>query len=88
MTNFLAEELRYLNHAAVALMPLPRVKGRSWLCLAEHDAGAQDHLQWIMAEARFRSRFTKLLNSPSSADVALVKNTSDALSFAALPELA
>ena len=52
---------------------------------AEQNAtlGARDYPQWLTVERSLRQRLTRLLNAPTSADVALVKNTSEALSFVA-----
>jgi len=75
--------LRYLNHAAVA--PWPRRAASAVSAFAEQNAtlGARDYPQWLKVENSLRQRLTQLLNAPSSADVALVKNTSEALSFVA-----
>ena len=75
--------LRYLNHAAVA--PWPRRASRAVSAFAEQNmrVGARDYPQWLLVEQHLRARLTRLLNAPSSADVALVKNTSEALSFVA-----
>lgn len=75
--------LRYLNHAAVA--PWPRRASAAVCAFAEQNlrVGARDYPQWLQLEQRLRQRLTRLLNAPSSADVALVKNTSEALSFVA-----
>ncbi len=75
--------LRYLNHAAVA--PWPRRAARAVSAFAEQNAtlGARDYPEWLTVERRLRQRLTRLLNAPSSVDVALVKNTSEALSFVA-----
>lgn len=75
--------LRYLNHAAVA--PWPRRASEAVCAFAEQNLriGARDYPQWLQVEQRLRQRLTRLLNAPSSADVALVKNTSEALSFVA-----
>ena len=75
--------LRYLNHAAVA--PWPRRAASAVTAFAEQNAtlGARDYPQWLTVERSLRQRLTRLLNAPTSADVALVKNTSEALSFVA-----
>ena len=78
-----APGLRYLNHAAVA--PWPRRASSAVSQFAEQNAtlGARDYPQWLKIENRLRERLALLLNAPTSADVALVKNTSEALSFVA-----
>lgn len=75
--------LRYLNHAAVA--PWPRRASAAVCAFAEQNlrVGARDYPQWLKLEQRLRQRLAQLLNAPSTADVALVKNTSEALSFVA-----
>lgn len=45
--------------------------------------GARDYAQWLQVERRLRERLMRLLNTTSTADIALVKNTSEALSFVA-----
>jgi selenocysteine lyase/cysteine desulfurase len=78
-----APGLRYLNHAAVA--PWPQRASSAVSQFAEQNAtlGARDYPQWLKIENRLRERLARLLNAPTSADVALVKNTSEALSFVA-----
>ncbi|WP_437269760.1 aminotransferase class V-fold PLP-dependent enzyme [Stutzerimonas balearica] len=78
-----APGLRYLNHAAVA--PWPRRASSAVSQFAEQNAtlGARDYPQWLKIENRLRERLARLLNTPTSANVALVKNTSEALSFVA-----
>ncbi|UPQ81547.1 aminotransferase class V-fold PLP-dependent enzyme [Pseudomonas knackmussii] len=75
--------LRYLNHAAVA--PWPRRAAEAVAAFAQQNMtlGARDYPQWLAVESRLRARFTRMLNAPTSADIALVKNTSEALSFVA-----
>ncbi|EIK53920.1 class V aminotransferase [Stutzerimonas stutzeri TS44] len=75
--------LRYLNHAAVA--PWPRRTAQAVSRFAEQNMtiGARDYPQWLETEQRLRERLARLLNAPGSADIALVKNTSEALSFVA-----
>src|SRR3990167_6908115 len=75
--------LRYLNHAAVA--PWPRRAVLAVKRFAEQNArvGARDYADWLLVEHRLRERLTRLLNAPSCDDIALVKSTSQALSFVA-----
>ena len=75
--------LRYLNHAAVA--PWPRRAAEAVTAFAQENllSGARGYPDWLGVERRLRERLQRLLNAPSSADIALVKNTSEALSFVA-----
>ncbi|MEK0363663.1 aminotransferase class V-fold PLP-dependent enzyme [Pseudomonas sp. CBC3] len=77
------EGLRYLNHAAVA--PWPRRAADAVTAFAQQNItlGARNYPQWLAVETSLRGRLARLLNAPSSADIALVKNTSEALSFVA-----
>lgn len=88
MTMFLDEfvqapGLRYLNHAAVA--PWPNRAATAVTRFAQENVllGARDYSDWMELEQRLRERLMRLLNAPSTDDVALVKNTSEALSFVA-----
>ncbi|MFL9812313.1 aminotransferase class V-fold PLP-dependent enzyme [Stutzerimonas sp. VN223-3] len=77
------EGLRYLNHAAVA--PWPRRATEAVTAFAQQNMtlGARDYPKWLNVETSLRGRLARLLNAPSTADIALVKNTSEALSFVA-----
>lgn len=79
----LTSGLRYLNHAAVA--PWPKRASDAVRSFAEENSrlGARDYPAWLLVEERLRLRLQRLLNAPSSDDIALVKNTSEALSFVA-----
>ncbi|AJO77431.1 MULTISPECIES: aminotransferase class V-fold PLP-dependent enzyme [Pseudomonas] len=88
MTMFLDEfvqapGLRYLNHAAVA--PWPNRAAEAVARFAKENVllGARDYPDWMALEQRLRERLMRLLNAPSTDDIALVKNTSEALSFVA-----
>lgn len=78
-----APGLRYLNHAAVA--PWPNRAAVAVARFAQENVllGARDYSDWMALEQRLRERLMRLLNAPSTDDVALVKNTSEALSFVA-----
>jgi len=78
-----APGLRYLNHAAVG--PWPKRTAGAVRKFAEENVllGARDYPDWMKVEQRLRERLARLLNAPSTDDIALVKNTSEALSFVA-----
>jgi len=78
-----APTLRYLNHAAVAPWPQRAALAAQRFCQENVSLGARDYPQWMAVEQRLRERLMRLLNAPSSDDIALVKNTSEALSFVA-----
>jgi selenocysteine lyase/cysteine desulfurase len=78
-----APDLRYLNHAAVG--PWPKRTAAAVHRFAQENVllGARDYPDWMKVEHRLRERLARLLNAPSTEDIALVKNTSEALSFVA-----
>lgn len=78
-----APGLRYLNHAAIA--PWPRRASEAVARFAQVNVrlGASDYPAWLATERRLRERLARLVNAPSQADIALVKNTSEALSLVA-----
>lgn len=79
----LTDELIYLNHAAVG--PWPKRTGEAVIKFAEQNTryGSHFYLDWLNKEAELRTQLQALLNAPSADDIALVKNTSEALSFVA-----
>lgn len=79
----LSKELIYLNHAAVA--PWPKRTSIAVSQFAQQNTlyGSSFYLDWLKKETELRTQLQALLNAPSVADIALVKNTSEALSFVA-----
>ncbi|QSA99924.1 aminotransferase class V-fold PLP-dependent enzyme [Methylomonas sp. EFPC1] len=79
----LTDELIYLNHAAVA--PWPKRTSKAVIQFAEQNCqfGSHYYLDWLKKENEIRRQLQALLNAPSANDIALVKNTSEALSFVA-----
>lgn len=78
-----APGLRYLNHAAVAPWPKRASQAVSRFASENVLLGARDYPDWMAMEQRLRERLMRLTNAPSTDDIALVKNTSEALSFVA-----
>ena len=74
----------YLNHAAVA--PWPKRAAEAVVGFARENAcqGARDYPRWMQLEHELRGQFQRLLNAPSKTDIALVKNTSEAISLVAM----
>lgn len=77
------EHLIYLNHAGVAPLPRRSAGALSRFAGEIRDYGARDYPRWLEAERRLREQFRWLLNAPSTDDIALVKSTSEGLSFVA-----
>lgn len=75
--------LIYLNHAAVA--PWPRRTAQAVKAFAEENLarGSLNYPVWLKIEAALKEQCRVLLNAASSADIALLKNTSEALSLVA-----
>lgn len=78
-----APELRYLNHAAVAPWPRRSAEAVRRFSEANVTSGAREYPDWLKLERSLRERLVRLMNAPSTGDIALVKNTSEALSFVA-----
>ena len=76
-------DLYYLNHAAVAPWPARAARAVERFARENIATGARDYAQWLVTERTLRERLARLLNAASRADIALVKNTSEALSFVA-----
>lgn len=79
----LQEEIIYLNHAAVSPWPQRTVEAVKRFAEQNGYQGSLNYPQWLETEAQLRERLATLINAPSSDDIALVKNTSEALSFIA-----
>lgn len=79
----LVDGLIYLNHAAVA--PWPKRTRDAVVDFAEQNAryGSRYFMDWLAKENECRQQLQTLINAPSPDDIALVKNTSEALSFVA-----
>ena len=75
--------LVYLNHAAVSPWPL-RTAG-AVRRFAEESArfGATHYARWLETEQELRTLMAWLVNAPSSDDISILKNTSEALSVVA-----
>lgn len=79
----LTEDIIYLNHAAIA--PWPRRTAEVVQRFAEENMrfGATHSSRWYAQVTRLREQCRQLINAPSAADIALLKNTSEALSVVA-----
>lgn len=77
------EDLIYLNHAAVA--PWPKRTADAVKAFAQENlqCGTFYYSNWLEKELRLREQLRQLINAPSKDDIALVKNTSEALSLVA-----
>lgn len=78
-----SEDLVYLNHAGVS--PWPRRAAEAVTRFAEENVtnGALHYPQWVKTETRLRSQLQTLIHADSPQDIALLKSTSEGLSFVA-----
>ncbi len=79
----LSRDVLYLNHAGVAPWPKRAVEAVKAFADENASRGSQNYLRWMETEDALRRRIATLLNAPSKDDIAVVKNTSEALSFVA-----
>jgi len=79
----LKEDITYLNHAAVSPWPRRTVEAVQQFASENGVQGSLSYPHWLETEQQLREQLRQLLNAPSTDDIALVKNTSEALSFVA-----
>ena len=79
----LDDDVIYLNHAAVA--PWPVVTAEAVKAFADENArqGSKDYDAWLNREKELRERLARLINAPSTSEIALLKSTSEGLSVIA-----
>lgn len=73
----------YLNHAAVAPWPRRCLDAVTRFAADNANTGARHYHRWIETENLLRRQLAELIHAPSPDDIALLKNTSEALSFVA-----
>jgi len=79
----LRPDLVYLNHAAVGVWPRRTADAVKAFAHENMVQGAADYPEWMKTERELRGRLARLINAPAHDDIALVKNTSEALSLIA-----
>lgn len=79
----LTDKITYLNHAAVAPWPQSTAKAISDFATQNNLYGATYYPKWNEVENNLRANLACLINADSADDIALVKNTSEALSMVA-----
>ncbi len=79
----LDESVIYLNHAAVA--PWPRRTVEAVKAFADENGtyGSRNYASWVHTETLLREQLRQLLHARSKDEIALLKNTSEALSVVA-----
>lgn len=73
----------YLNHAAVSPWPQRTADAITAFSQENLHFGAQQYPRWLETENLLREQFKTLINAPSVDDIAILKNTSEALSTVA-----
>lgn len=79
----LADDICYLNHAAVAPWPQRTVEAVQRFADENGRVGSQHYDSWLQTEQQLREQLRQLVNAGSSDEIALLKNTSEALSVVA-----
>jgi selenocysteine lyase/cysteine desulfurase len=79
----LSKDIIYLNHAAISPWPRRTAEAVQHFALENMTQGAKNYAQWEQQERLLREQFRELLNAPAAEDIALLKNTSEALSVVA-----
>ncbi len=76
-------DLIYLNHAAIAPWPARTVKAVTQFAAETGRLGSQRYPHWLGIEQRLRERAARLIGAEAAEDIALLKSTSEGLSFVA-----
>jgi len=79
----LDDDVIYLNHAAVAPWPVRAEKAVNAFCRENVTIGSKKYANWLKVESRLKGQLAELIHASSTDEIALVKNTSEALSFVA-----
>jgi selenocysteine lyase/cysteine desulfurase len=79
----LDDHVIYLNHAAVAPWPLQTAQAVKAFADENARQGSKDYDLWLLREKDLRKRLAKLINAPSTDEIALLKSTSEGLSLIA-----
>jgi len=79
----LRNDLIYLNHAGVSPWPLRTARAVRNFAEENMSQGSLGYPDWLRVESALRMQARQLLNAPSKEDIALLKNTSEAISAVA-----
>ena len=80
----LDDSIIYLNHAAVSPWPLRTAAAVKRFADENIAYGSQNYPEWEQLETRLRTQLQQLINAESSDEIALGKNSSEALSVVAV----
>ena len=73
----------HLNHAGIAPWPKRTVEAIARFANENMEMGSRHYTQWLKTEEALREQLRCLINADSTQDIALLKNTSEALSVVA-----
>lgn len=79
----LQSDISYLNHAAVSPWPARTAEAVISFARENQHTGASHYPRWLEVEQCLRERLARLIGADSASDIALLKNTSEALSVVA-----
>lgn len=79
----LHESIIYLNHAAVSPWPLRTATAVKQFADENVAFGSKNYPAWVATENKLKQQLQQLINAASSNEIALLKNTSEALSVVA-----
>lgn len=79
----LSSDICYLNHAAVAPWPRRTVAAVQRFAAENGKTGSRHYARWLETEQQLREQLALLINADSNDEIALLKNTSEALSVVA-----
>jgi selenocysteine lyase/cysteine desulfurase len=79
----LSDDICYLNHAAVAPWPQRTVAAVQRFALENGRSGSRYYTRWLDVEQQLRQQLARLVNADGVDEIALLKNTSEALSVVA-----
>jgi len=79
----LNDHITYLNHAAVSPWPKRTADAVTTFAQENLTQGSLNYPEWMQTESNLRQQLASLINAPSGDDIALLKNTSEALSMVA-----
>jgi len=79
----LADDICYLNHAAVAPWPKRTVEAVQRFAEENGRVGSHHYERWLAIELALRKQLQTLINAADSDEIALMKSTSEALSVVA-----
>ncbi|MEN8218437.1 MAG: aminotransferase class V-fold PLP-dependent enzyme [Pseudomonadota bacterium] len=77
------DDIIYLNHAAVSPWPTRTAAAVQRFAIENMAQGAKNYPRWENKAHFLREQLRDLLNAPAASDIALLKNTSEALSVVA-----